>query len=56
MAGLLRGKQMVTDATLIEAEAALNSTVKKEDLGKLKMELKAERQSVCEAAIAILIC
>ena len=50
-AGLVKGKQMLTDATLIEADASLNSIVKKEDLHKTRAELKAEKvQAAAEAA------
>jgi len=54
-AGLMKGKQMLTDDTLIEANASLNSLVKNEDLGKTRVELKAgkikARELKCEHLI-----
>jgi transposase len=51
-AGLLKGKQMLTDATLIEANASLNSLVKNEDLGKTRVELKAGKIKAKEETAA----
>jgi transposase len=51
-AGLVKGKQMLTDATLIEANASLNSVVKNEDLGKTRAELKAQKVEAATVAAA----
>ncbi len=51
-AGLMKGKQMLTDATLIEANASLNSLVKNEDLGKTRVELKAGKIKAREETAA----
>lgn len=44
IAGLVKGKQMLTDATLIEADASLKSVVKKEDIDKTVAELRRPRR------------